>query len=78
MAEIGKLVDGKNPEGVNVNAKEMLAENGKKETKIRLTDRMTIELLKDTTYQKKGKVYTTSKTKALWLIDKKIAKEVKE
>ena len=75
--ETQKLAEGQNPDGVNVEAKEMLLENGKKETIIRFTDRMTIKLLKDTTYQKAGKVYSTSKTKALWLIDKKIAEEVK-
>jgi hypothetical protein len=63
--------------GVNVNAKEMLLENGKAGTKIKYNDRMEVVLLKDTTYQKKGKVYSPSKVKALWLINKGIAKEVK-
>jgi hypothetical protein len=59
-----KLPEGKNPDGVNVEAKEMLAKAVGK--KIKFTDRKTIELLKDTTYQKKGKVYSTSTTKADW------------
>lgn len=66
-----------NEEGVNVDAKAMLAKNGKEQTVIRYTDRIKVRLLKDTKYMKAGKEYSPSKTKALWLIENKIAEEVK-
>lgn len=66
-----------NPEGVDVQAKEMLLENGKKGTVIRYADRTEIRLVKDTKYQKAGKVYSPHKVKADWLVQQKIAEYVK-
>lgn len=66
-----------NPEGENFDATKMLTENGAKGTVIRYTDRMKIELIKDTMYQKKGKVYSPAKVKALAMIQQGLAKEVK-
>lgn len=66
-----------NPNGVNVNAKEMLLENGAKGTVIRYTDRVEIELVKDTVYQKAGKIYSPAKVKADFLVSKGIAKYTK-
>lgn len=68
----------RNEEGVNVDAKAMLIENGEKGTVIRYTDRVKVRLLKDTKYMKEGKVYSPHKVKADWLIKNKIAEAVKE
>ncbi len=66
-----------NTEGVNVGAKEMLLENGKAETVIKYRDRVEVRLLKDTLYQKAGKVYSPSKTKGDWLVKQGIAEYTK-
>ena len=67
-----------NEDGVNVDAKAMLLENGEKKTVVRYTDRTKIRLLKDTTYQKAGKVYSPHKVKADYLVKEKIAEYVKD
>lgn len=66
-----------NPNGVNVDAKAMLLENGAKKTKIRYTDRVEVRLLKDTVYQKAGKVYSPAKVKGDFLVKEGIAEYVK-
>lgn len=71
------LAEDQNAEGTNFDAKEMLLDNAKKETKIRYNDRVEIKLLKDTIYQKKGKVYSPHKVKALAMVEQGIAELVK-
>ena len=71
------IPEDQNPGGVNFDAKEMLLENSKKGTKVKYADRLTIRLLKDTLYQKEGKVYSPHKIKAEALVSKGIAEYVK-
>jgi hypothetical protein len=80
MAKEAKTTDqsGENPEGVNVDAKAMLLENGAKGTVIRYTDRVKVRLLKDTKYQKAGKVYSPAKVKGDFLVKLGIAEYVKD
>ena len=61
----------------NFDAKEMLLENGAKETKIRFNDRVEIKLIKDTVYQKTGKVYSPHRVKAEAMVKQGIAEYVK-
>lgn len=66
-----------NKDGENFDAKAMLIENGEKGTVVRLSDRVEVRLLKDTLYQKAGKVYSPHKVKAEALVRQKIAEYVK-
>lgn len=75
--ETKKVESDKNPNGENFDAKEMLLEHGKAETKIKYADRTEIKLLKDTTYQKAGKIYSPHKIKADALVKAGIAEYVK-
>lgn len=72
-----KLGFDQNANGINVDAKEMLLENGKKGTIIKYTDRVEVRLLKDTVYQKAGKIYSPAKVKGDFLVSKGIAEYVK-
>lgn len=71
------IPEDQNPDGVNFDAAKMLSENGKKQTVIRYNERVKVRLLKDTLYQKKGKVYSPHKVKAEALVEQKIAEYVK-
>jgi len=64
-------------EKANFDAKEMLKENADKGTVIRFSDRTEVRLLKDTIYQKAGKVYSPHKVKAEALVKQGIAEYVK-
>jgi hypothetical protein len=66
-----------NEDGVNFDAKAMLIENGEKGTIVRFSDRVQVRLLKDTVYQKAGKVYSPHKVKAEALVKQEIAEYVK-
>ncbi len=66
-----------NEDGVNFDAKAMLIENGEKGTIVRFSDRVEVRLLKDTVYQKAGKVYSPHKVKAEALVKQEIAEYVK-
>jgi len=67
--EVKKVSEGQNPDGVNFDAKEMISKNAEAKTVIRYKDRVKVRLLKDTTYQKKGKEYSpfTNQTKGYLL-----------
>ena len=71
------VVKDQNPDGANFDAKAMLMENAEKGTKIRYADRTKVRLLKDTLYQKKGKVYSPHKVKAEALVKQGLAEYVK-
>jgi rare lipoprotein A (peptidoglycan hydrolase) len=64
-------------EKANFDAKEMLKENADKGTVIRFSDRAEVRLLKNTVYQKAGKVYSPHKVKAEALVKQGIAEYVK-
>jgi len=64
-------------EVANFDAKAMLKENGEAKTVIRYADRLTVKLLKDTQFQKAGKVYSPHKVKAEALVKQGIAELVK-
>jgi len=64
-------------EVTSFDAKAMLKENGEAKTVIRYADRLTVKLLKDTQFQKAGKVYSPHKVKALALVKQGIAELVK-
>jgi len=64
-------------EVVNFDAEAMLKENGEKKTVIRFSDRVEVKLIKDTVYQKAGKVYSPHKVKAEALVKQGIAEYVK-
>jgi len=66
-----------NEGGISVDTKAMLLENGKKGTVIKYRDRVEVRLLKDTLYQKAGKVYSPAKVKGDFLVAQKIAEYVK-
>lgn len=66
-----------NTDGVNFDAKAMLLENAQNKTVIRFKDRTEVRLLKDTVYQKAGKVYSPHKIKAEALVKQGIAELVK-
>lgn len=59
-------------------SKKMLLENGEKGTKIRYTDRMQVEIIKNTKHYNIGDVQNPHKVKAEALIAQGIAKEYKE
>lgn len=79
MAKVDKqqLAEDQNPDGVNFDSKAMLAENGKNETVIKFADRVEVRLLKDTIYQKAGKVYSPHRVKAEAMVRQGIAELVK-
>jgi len=56
-------------------SKKMLADNADKKTKIRYTDRMAVEIIKDTDFYKKGDIINPHKVKGQALIDQKIGKK---
>lgn len=56
-------------------SKKMILEHAKKGTKIRLTDRMTVEIVEETKYYKKGDIISPHKIKGQALIDQGIAKK---
>lgn len=56
-------------------AKKMLKDNAEKGTKIKYTERMQVEIVKDGRFYKKGKIINPHKVKALALIDQGIAKK---
>ena len=64
-------------EVTSFDSKAMLKENGEAKTVIRYADRLTVKLLKDTQFQKAGKVYSPHKVKALALVKQGIAELVK-
>ena len=66
-----------NPDGVNFDAKKMIDDNSAKGTKVKYADRVAIKLLKDTVYQKAGKVYSPHRVKALAMVEQGIAELVK-
>jgi len=72
-----KTDEDQNPDGTNFDAKAMLVENGKNKTVIKYRDRVEVELIKDTLYQKKGKVYSPHRVKAEALVAQLIAKYTK-
>ncbi len=72
-----QVVDDQNPDGVNFDAKAMLSDNAKKGTIIKFTDRREVRLLKDTLYQKSGKVYSPHAVKAEALVKQGIAEYTK-
>lgn len=74
---IQSLAGEQNPNGVGFNAKSMISKNAEAKTVIRYADRVKVRLLKDTKYQKKGKVYSPHKIKAEALVEQKIAEYVK-
>lgn len=63
-----------NPEA-QFDAKKMLEENGKKETKVKYNERMAVEIVKEGRFYKKGQVVNPHKVKALALIEQGIAKK---
>jgi len=71
------LAGEQNTDGVSFNAKEMITKNAEAKTVIRYADRVTIKLLKNTKYQKAGKVYAPHKVKAIALVEQGIAEYVK-
>jgi len=79
MAKVDKqqLAEDQNPDGVNFDSKAMLAENGKNGTVIKFADRVEVRLLKDTIYQKAGKVYSPHRVKAEAMVRQGIAELVK-
>ena len=56
-------------------SKKMLTDNADKGTKIRYTDRMAVEIIKDTDFYKKGQLINPHKVKGQTLIDQKIGKK---
>jgi hypothetical protein len=79
MAKVDKqqLAEDQNPDGVNFDSKAMLGENGKNGTVIKFADRVEVRLLKDTIYQKAGKVYSPHRVKAEAMVRQGIAELVK-
>lgn len=66
-----------NPDGVNFDANKMIEDNSEAKTVIKYAERVTVKLLKDTVYQKAGKVYSPHKIKADALVEQGIAEYVK-
>jgi len=73
-----KVAEDQNAEGTAFDAKAMITENAKKKTVIKYADRVKVKLLKDTVYQKAGKVYSPHRIKAEALIKQGLAEKVKE
>jgi len=72
------MADVKKNEVATFNAKAMLLENAEKGTKIFYSDRLKVEIVKETKYYKIGMVVSPHKVKAEALIKQGIAKEYKE
>lgn len=73
-----KVAEDQNAEGTAFDAKAMISENAENKTVIKYADRMQVRLLKDTIYQKAGKVYSPHRIKAEALIKQGLAEKVKE
>ena len=73
-----KLAEDQNAEGTAFDAKAMISENAENKTVIKYAERVKVKLLKDTVYQKAGKVYSPHKIKAEALIKQGLAERVKE
>lgn len=71
------LAGEQNANGVSFDAKEMISKNAEAKTVIRYADRVKVKLIKDTKYQKSGKVYSPHKVKAIALVEQGIAEYVK-
>lgn len=67
----------KEKEAEAFDAKEMIAENAQKGTKVTFTDRVKVEMIKPTKNLKVGKVIAPHKVKAEALIKQGLAKKVK-
>lgn len=61
-----------------MDSKNMLKNAANNGTKIKYTDRVKLEILKDTKYYKKGQIVSPHKVVADELVKKKVAKKVKE
>lgn len=72
-----QIAEDQNPDGTNFDSKAMLAENAEKGTVVKFADHVEVRLLKDTVYQKAGKVYSPHRVKALALVKQGIAELVK-
>lgn len=72
------LAEDQNESGTAFNAKAMILENSEKKTVVKYADRVKVRLLKDTVYQKKGKVYSPHRIKAEALIKQGLAEIVKD
>lgn len=75
--ENAKKAEDQNPDGVSFDAKQMITDNAEAKTVIRYADRVQVKLLKDTTYQKAGKIYSPHKIKAEALVKQGLAEYVK-
>lgn len=73
-----KVADDQNEDATAFDAKAMIAENSEKKTVIKYADRVKVKLLKNTVYQKAGKVYSPHRIKAEALIKQGLAEKVKE
>lgn len=73
-----KVAEDQNAEGTAFDAKAMISENAENKTVIKYADRVKVRLLKDTVYQKAGKVYAPHRIKAEALIKQGLAEKVKE
>lgn len=72
------MADVKKNEVATFSSKAMLLENAKKGTKIFYSDRLTVEIVKNTKHYKVGMILSPHKVKGLALIEQGIAKEYKE
>ena len=73
-----KVAEDQNEDATAFDAKAMIAENSEKKTVIKYADRVKVKLLKDTVYQKAGKVYSPHRIKAEAMIKQGLAEKVKE
>lgn len=73
----GKFSEDQNPDGQNFDAKAMIVENTEAKTKVKFKERVEIKLLKDSVYQKAGKVYSPHRIKAEAMVKQGIAEYVK-
>ena len=60
------------------NAKEMLSENAVKGTKVTFTDRLKVEVIKDTAYYRVGDILEPHAVVGQALVDQGIAKKIKD
>jgi len=72
------MADVKKNEVATFNAKAMLLENAEKGTKIKYSDRKTVQIVKETKHYKVGMIVSPHLVKAEALIKQGIAKAVKE
>jgi len=73
-----KVAEDQNEDATAFDAKAMIAENSEKKTVIKYADRVKVKLLKNTVYQKAGKVYSPHRIKAEAMIKQGLAEKVKE